>query len=89
MYYTKTPRWPRDRQGRALEKEEEQLGPEHPATLRSVTNLALVLYDRGKLAEAETLCALAEQAGIQGSLFCTELVYRHSIGTSDCRIDSP
>ena len=33
------------------------LGPEHPPTLASMSDLALVLLYRGKLDEAEPLCA--------------------------------
>ena len=37
---------------RALEGKESQLGPQHPSTLVSVDNLAMLLCKQGKLEEA-------------------------------------
>jgi len=37
---------------RALEGKESQLGPQHPDTLTSVHNLAVLLQKQGKLEEA-------------------------------------
>ena len=44
-----------DQLRRALEGRERQLGANHPGTLAAVNNLALLLQDQGKLAEAEPL----------------------------------
>eukprot|EP00808_Paulinella_micropora_P020814 g10305.t1 len=40
---------------RALEEREARLGTEHPATLAVVNNLACLLSDMGRIAEAEPL----------------------------------
>jgi hypothetical protein len=40
---------------RALEGREKALGPEHPSTLTSVNNLALVLPDQGMYKAAEAM----------------------------------
>ena len=40
---------------RALKRREQQLGAQHPDTLNAVIDLAVLLHERGKLAEAETL----------------------------------
>ncbi|KAK3333869.1 hypothetical protein B0T19DRAFT_139514 [Cercophora scortea] len=40
---------------RALDGKEKVLGPEHPSTLASVSNLASVLQDQGKYEEAEQM----------------------------------
>jgi hypothetical protein len=37
----------------ALQLKEKVLGKEHPSTLNSMDNLALVLHSQGKYAEAE------------------------------------
>ena len=37
---------------RALAAKEESLGPSHPSTLRTVNNLAVLLRQRGEMAEA-------------------------------------
>jgi tetratricopeptide (TPR) repeat protein len=47
---------------RALEACERVLGAEHPDTLTSVNNLALLLYDQGKYDEAEPLFRRALEA---------------------------
>ncbi|KAH8691011.1 hypothetical protein GQ44DRAFT_636626, partial [Phaeosphaeriaceae sp. PMI808] len=40
---------------RVLRGREKVLGPEHPSTLTSMNNLALVLDSQGKYEEAETM----------------------------------
>ncbi|EED14425.1 kinesin light chain, putative [Talaromyces stipitatus ATCC 10500] len=47
---------------RALEARERVLGPEHPDTLTSVSNLGLVLYRQGKYEEAEAMHRRALEA---------------------------
>eukprot|EP00808_Paulinella_micropora_P002834 g33194.t1 len=47
---------------RALQTREKTLGAEHPNTLTSVSNLALLLSDQGKLVQAESLYRRALQA---------------------------
>ena len=39
-----------------MEGSERVLGTDHPDTLICVSNLALLLHDQGRLAEAEPLC---------------------------------
>ena len=63
-------------QREALQGKRETLGDQHPTTLNSVINLALVLQDLGDLKGAEALCREAlqgyrEQAGARsmGTLF--------------------
>ena len=44
---------------RALRGREDQLGPVHPSTLGSVRNLAILLEDKGSVAEAMPACVAA------------------------------
>jgi len=44
---------------RALTGQEDQLGPEHPDTLTSVRNLAILLEDKGSVTEAMPACVVA------------------------------
>ena len=55
----------------ALRVQRATLGDEHPRTLTAMNNLAFLLQDQGKLAEAERLILTALHTG------CTSLGSKH------------
>ena len=60
-----------DQLRRELEGREQQLGADHTDTLDSVDNLALLLQDQGKLAEAEPLFRRCMSSREMAAAYCS------------------